>query len=128
MYARICSCVYVYCHFISSQYWTWLIVVQQMILLQCRSFFVSLLLCQIIKRLLELRGDGDRSLLYSLSYRLCHYNKRLNNRRTRIVIVKWLYIESSPSVYAVTWFLSFLSFFVHDESSLNVFYARRSIL
>jgi hypothetical protein len=46
-------------------------------------FLFFLLFCQIIERLPELcGGSADRTL----SYRLCHYNKRLNNHRTRIVI------------------------------------------
>lgn len=92
--------------------------------------FRFLLLYQIIKRLVELRGDGDRSLLYFFffSYRLCHYNKRLNNRRTtRIVIGKWLlYHEFCFCICSYT--ISLFSFFVYDESSLNVHCVRRSTL
>lgn len=112
MHPFVCVCVY--CHFISSQYWTWLIVVQQMMLLQCRSFSFfsfSIKLSKDWLNLIVMTIIVFFSSFFFFSYRLCHYNKRLNNRRTtRIVIGKWLYTIISASVYAVTWFLSFLFF------------------
>jgi len=64
----VCTYEYTYCHFISSQYWTWLIVVQQMMLLQCRS-----LVCRLRHQIIDEDCSNFRLLAIFIFPILSHF-------------------------------------------------------